>query len=77
MLRCRDILEQADGYVAEELTQWRRVQVRLHLAICRHCRRYVRQLKLTQRLSKQPILTVQTTEKQIDDIWARLQQQDK
>ncbi len=77
MLKCRDILEHADGYLADELTQWQRVQFRLHLALCRHCRRYVRQLRLTQQLSQQQRLTIQTTDKQIDDIWAKLQQQEK
>lgn len=48
MLNCRDILNRADDLLAGELAFRDRVRVHMHLLICRHCRRYVRQLeKLT------------------------------
>jgi len=74
MLKCRDILEQADAYLTQELTSWQRAQFRLHLALCRNCRRYLRQLKLTQKVSQQNLLTSQTTEQEVDDILAILVQ---
>lgn len=77
MLRCRELVEQADAYLADDLTKWQRIQFRLHLAVCRHCRRYVRQLKTTQKVSQQQVLMMQTTDQQVEDIWTKLQQQDK
>ena len=38
MLKCRDVLVQADAYLADELTSWQRVSFRVHLGLCRHCR---------------------------------------
>ena len=38
-------VEQADAYLADELTKWQRIQFLVCIWLCRHCRRYVRQLK--------------------------------
>lgn len=45
MLRCREIVQDADLLLAAELPWQRRIAVKLHLLMCRHCRRYVRQLR--------------------------------
>lgn len=45
MLKCSQIVEHADALLASELTPGRRFTVQMHLLICRHCRRYVRQLR--------------------------------
>ncbi|WP_372780792.1 zf-HC2 domain-containing protein [Litorivivens sp.] len=45
MLKCREIVEHADALLATELSPGRRMAVRVHLLMCRHCRRYVRQLQ--------------------------------
>ena len=59
MLRCRDIVEQGEAYLTKELTSWQRVQYRLHLAICRNCRRYLHALQTTrfvsQHIPQQPV----------------------
>jgi predicted anti-sigma-YlaC factor YlaD len=46
MIRCRDVatLLSTDQLRAEPLR--RRLAVRMHLAMCRHCRRFVRQIAL-------------------------------
>ena len=46
MLKCKDITEQSDGYLAGDLGFYRTLQVRIHLLMCRFCRRYVRQSSL-------------------------------
>jgi len=46
MLKCREVSRLA---ASEEITRagfWRRMEFRLHLMICRHCRNYVRQVGL-------------------------------
>ena len=47
MLRCRDVADLSSDYVNGDLTWSRRFAVRLHLTICRFCRRYVRQMRET------------------------------
>ena len=45
MLKCRDVVHQADALLAGDLTGRQRFAMRMHLVICRHCRRYVRQFR--------------------------------
>lgn len=53
MLKCRDVVEQADAYLATELSSWQRFQYNLHLMVCGYCRRYIKSFKLTQKVSEQ------------------------
>ncbi|MBI2379463.1 MAG: zf-HC2 domain-containing protein [Gammaproteobacteria bacterium] len=45
MLSCKEVTEHADEYLAQELPLSRRIGVGLHLMMCKHCRRYVKQLR--------------------------------
>jgi len=47
MLNCRQATEKASALLDGELTRSERWALRLHLMICHHCRRYLRQLRLT------------------------------
>ena len=53
MLKCQEVVEQADAYLASELTSWQRFQFNLHLMVCRHCRRYIKAFKITEQVSQQ------------------------
>ena len=53
MLKCRDVVEQADAYLATELSSWQRFQYNLHLMVCGYCRRYIKSFKLTLKVSEQ------------------------
>jgi len=44
---CKDLTENADAYLQGELGWFGRAQVRLHLWMCSHCRRYMDQLAAT------------------------------
>ena len=47
MLTCRDLVNNADLLLDNaELTVGQRFNLRTHLLICRHCRRYLRQLRV-------------------------------
>lgn len=47
MLKCRDLVDNADLLIdGAELTAGQRFALRTHLVICRHCRRYLRQLRV-------------------------------
>lgn len=56
MLKCREVEQRADALVDNEPLPWReRMALRLHLLMCHHCRRYVRQLRqLVQSLRRAP-----------------------
>lgn len=45
MLSCKDVSERASRWLDREMGLWERLQLRAHLAICVHCRRYLAQLK--------------------------------
>ncbi len=47
MLTCRQVAENADRYLGADLPWRTRLQMRLHLMMCRHCRRYVDQIART------------------------------
>jgi hypothetical protein len=47
MPSCREVTEKASEYVDKELSFWQRMGFAVHLFICVHCRRYVKQLRLT------------------------------
>jgi predicted anti-sigma-YlaC factor YlaD len=50
---CREITELASQYLDGELGLGTRVLVRMHLLACRHCRRFVEQLRRTIELTRQ------------------------
>jgi hypothetical protein len=49
MLSCKDITGRASDFLDSTLPWHVRLQVRLHLMMCRFCREYVRQLSLVVR----------------------------
>lgn len=46
MLNCREITERASDFLDGSLSWPVRLELRMHLAMCRFCREYVRQLSL-------------------------------
>ena len=46
MLKCREITERASDFLDATLPWHVRLQVRLHLIMCRFCREYVRQMTI-------------------------------
>jgi predicted anti-sigma-YlaC factor YlaD len=51
MPSCKQITELASKQLDKPLSRWQKWQLRLHLLICRHCRRYVKQMRFLQRIS--------------------------
>jgi predicted anti-sigma-YlaC factor YlaD len=50
MLVCREVTELVTDYVEGRLSWLDRLRFQLHVGMCRHCREYLRQIKMTQRL---------------------------
>jgi len=46
MLNCREVSEQASGLIDGELSWMQHLQIRIHLVMCKHCSRFVSQLRL-------------------------------
>lgn len=66
MLKCRDLITQADQYLADDLTPGQRLGMKMHLLMCRHCRRFVRQFQLL--LNFLPRLRRQADEQTVEKI---------
>lgn len=47
MLTCQQLTELITEYLEGRMPFWRRVQFHMHLGMCRHCRAYLHQMKLT------------------------------
>ncbi len=48
MLTCKELVAHSSDYLDGQLRLRERLDVRAHLALCTHCRRFIRQLKLSQ-----------------------------
>lgn len=48
MLRCKDVVERASRYIDGEMSWSRRLGMRLHLMMCIHCRRFMRQFRMVR-----------------------------
>jgi hypothetical protein len=79
MPSCKEITEHSSDYLDRNLPWWKRPGYWLHLMMCVHCRRYLQQLKLTiGTIAKSPdSIPPNLTDKQVDDIVKKMQQQDK
>jgi anti-sigma factor RsiW len=52
-MSCQHAIDQLDEYADQSLGRWARLRVRLHLWICRNCRRYLASYRTTVRLARQ------------------------
>ena len=49
MLNCKTLVQQhASDYLEQQLTFRQRISVRVHLVLCKNCRRFVSQLKVVR-----------------------------
>lgn len=70
MLKCRDVAEQADFLLAGDLGFRQRLMLHLHLMMCRHCQRYLRQLRRLVRAI--PYLHGRASDEEIERVLRRL-----
>lgn len=50
MLKCKGLVALSSDLLDGELSLKQRIAVRTHLAMCVHCRRFIRQLRVSQRV---------------------------
>lgn len=53
MLTCKELVAHSSDYLDGQLHLRQRLAVRAHLAMCGNCRRFIRQMKLTQAVIRQ------------------------
>ncbi|QTN44866.1 zf-HC2 domain-containing protein [Ectopseudomonas mendocina] len=53
MLTCKELVAHSSDYLDGQLSLRQRLAVRAHLAMCGNCRRFIRQMKLTQAVIRQ------------------------
>lgn len=70
MLNCREVTQQADRYLEGDLSRRQRFAMRLHLMLCSHCRRYVRQMRAL--LEAIPSIHQKATDREVEEIMAHL-----
>lgn len=68
MLSCRDLAHQADAILDRELSNWKKLQVRLHLSMCSGCSAFMDQMRMTRRLVKAEAQVSANDDVKIDDI---------
>ena len=54
MLSCQEVSERASALIDKELPLWDVMQMRLHLAMCKGCSAFVRQMRITRSLTAVP-----------------------
>jgi predicted anti-sigma-YlaC factor YlaD len=48
MLSCKLLVAHSSEFLDGQLGLGQRMSVRMHLAMCRHCRRFIKQVRLSQ-----------------------------
>ena len=71
MLNCKTLTQQhASDYLDQQLTLRQRFGVRLHLMVCRNCRRFVNQLQVVRSVLQRRQVPLEET--QVQSIASRL-----
>lgn len=70
MLSCRDVTNRSDEFMDKSLGLKQRLAVVLHLLICVHCRRYLRQLRAL--IGAVPFMHAKASDEQVDNIMATI-----
>lgn len=52
MLSCKEVATRASALIDGELSTWEALQIRLHLAMCKGCDRFVGQVRTTRDLTQ-------------------------
>jgi len=75
MQSCKQVCENATELKNEETTFLRRLTLRFHLLMCKHCRRFVRQLDATMSATRELDEPEAPSEEEINRVLERLGKQ--
>ncbi|PTQ73626.1 anti-sigma factor [Pseudomonas sp. GV071] len=72
MLSCKELVASSSDFLDGQLRLRQRIAVRLHLASCSNCRRFIRQMRVTQavlrKLPDEPIPELDSLAKRLAEI---------
>ncbi len=51
MLSCKEVADRASAMIDGELGAWEMLQMRMHLAMCKGCARFISQMRITRDLT--------------------------
>lgn len=74
MLSCKEVATRASALIDGELGMWQALQMRLHLAMCKGCQRFIDQMRTTRDLTETVPVTDAPAETDDDGINAILSQ---
>lgn len=74
MLSCKEVATRASALIDGELSTWQALRMRLHLAMCKGCERFIGQMRTTRDLTEGPPLADTPREADDDRIDAILSQ---
>lgn len=66
MLKCREVVDNADQLIDGTMSRRQRLAINMHLLICVHCRRYMRQLQALLRAI--PLMHGQASEAEVSRV---------
>ena len=71
MLTCKELVARSSDLLDGELSFRERMAMRRHLMLCRNCRRFIKQMKLTQAVVR---FMPESQGSEVDDLAAHLAQ---
>lgn len=74
MFSCRDVSESVTDHLEGEATLMDGLLLRFHLLICKHCRRFYRQFRISVGISAKLRKIDAPTDPEIDDLVRKLKQ---
>ena len=72
MLTCKDVSDAASDYLEGPTTFVQRFSFRLHLTMCKHCRRYITQLRLSIDVAQKISQPSKPTDEEIEALVEKL-----
>jgi anti-sigma factor ChrR (cupin superfamily) len=73
MLSCKEVATRASALIDGELSTWQTLQMRLHLAMCNGCERFIGQMRTTRDLTESlPAADAQPDSERISAILSQL-----
>ena len=71
-ITCKHVYEHASDYLDGPVSPWQRFLLFVHLVICKHCRRYIAQLKIVVGIAARIPPAEVPSEAEIDALARRL-----
>ncbi len=72
MLNCKQVATLASEYIDHNTDTRLNWKIRMHLLMCSHCRRFVRHLKITTKVTRSVLS--ETQDRDVDDILKRIKE---